>query len=110
VITFTGALEIALMNKLDIGLFQFNMLQSIYSLPNIILPAVGGLLVDKIGARKGTIIFTFILIVGQGICTWGGAINSYGVLLAGRAVFALGGECLFVSQSKFYLSFLRLYH
>jgi len=31
--------------------FQFNLLYSIYSLPNIVLPLFGGYLIDKIGKK-----------------------------------------------------------
>ena len=31
--------------------FQFNMLYSVYSLPNTVLPLAGGILMDKIGIR-----------------------------------------------------------
>jgi dipeptide/tripeptide permease len=38
----------------------------VYSIPNWILPFIGGILIDKIiGKRKGIILFTFIIAVGQ---------------------------------------------
>lgn len=44
---------------------QYNLLYSIYSFPNIILPFLGGLMVDRLGVRIGIFLFTLILIVGQ---------------------------------------------
>ncbi len=41
------------------------MLYSVYSFPNIILPFLGGFLLDKIGVRYGIFIFTLVLIIGQ---------------------------------------------
>jgi len=35
----------------DFSDFQFNMLYSVYSLPNTVLPLAGGILMDKIGIR-----------------------------------------------------------
>ena len=74
-----------------------------YSFPNIILPFFGGNLVDKIGVRFGIFIFSFILIVGQGgnkiylVFTLGGYYEIFYLMLTGRIIFGLGGECLGVT-------------
>jgi len=44
-------------------------------------------------------LFTSILTVGQFVFALGGAKVSYGLMLAGRGIFGLGGECMSVSQS-----------
>jgi nitrate/nitrite transporter NarK len=43
---------------------QFNALYSIYSFPNMILPLVGGIAMDKLGVRLGLICFTVVLTIG----------------------------------------------
>lgn len=43
--------------------------------------------------------FTTILTVGQFIFCLGGVRNKFWLMLLGRAVFGLGGECMSVSQS-----------
>ena len=43
--------------------------------------------------------FTTILTVGQFIFMLGGIENKYSIMLAGRVIFGLGGECMSVSQS-----------
>jgi len=44
---------------------QWNLLYSIYSFPNIILPIIGGLLVDKyLGKKLGLVLFTTIVALG----------------------------------------------
>lgn len=78
---------------------QYNLLYSIYSLPNIVLPLIGGLIVDKMGVRVGTFVFSLILVVGQAIFMIGCTYENYPTMMAGRFVFGLGGECLVVSQS-----------
>jgi MFS family permease len=84
---------------------------TVYSFPNIILPLVAGILVDKLGARICIITFTGILFIGQLIVAFGGLLDSegfahYWVMLSGRFIFALGGEQLFVSYSKLFFFFL----
>jgi MFS family permease len=49
--------------------------------------------------RIGLILFTTILTVGQFVFALGGIGNKYGVMLAGRVVFGMGGECMSVAQS-----------
>lgn len=78
---------------------QFNSLNSIYSLPNTVLPLFGGILLDKIGIRIGLVAFTCVLTLGQLIFAIGGYKYSYKIMLAGRFVFGLGGECMTVAQS-----------
>ena len=56
---------------------QFNSLNSIYSLPNTVLPLFGGILLDKIGIRIGLVTFTVILTLGQLIFAIGGYKYSY---------------------------------
>lgn len=75
------------------------MLYTVYSFPNIILPVVGGYLIDAIGIRKGVFLFSFILIIGQAICTLSimDSFNSYPLMVVGRVVFGLGGENLTVA-------------
>lgn len=78
---------------------QYNSLYSIYSFPNVVLPLVGGLIIDKMGVRVGTFVFSSILILGQTIFMLGGYYEKYWLMMMGRFVFGLGGECLVVSQS-----------
>jgi nitrate/nitrite transporter NarK len=95
-----GALQNGMEDKLHIDDDAFAYVYSLYSLPNIILPFFGGIIVDKLGIRIALGVFSFILIIGQGIVTLGAYQLSYGVILAGRIVFGLGGECLSVAQSS----------
>jgi len=76
---------------------QFNGLYSAYSFPNTILPFFGGILVDKLGCRKMILIFSCFLIAGQAIFAFATSINSYPIMLVGRAVYGFGGESLCVA-------------
>jgi MFS family permease len=64
-----------------------------------VLPIFGGIFLDMIGLRLGIMVFTTILTVGQAIFMIGGYKKSFGVMLAGRVVFGLGGESMSVAQS-----------
>jgi len=74
------------------------MLYSIYSYPNCVLPLFGGIFLDAIGIRKGLILFTVILTIGQLLFAYAGSDPpSYHLMLASRLVFGLGGENMSVA-------------
>ncbi len=73
---------------------QLGTLNAIYSLPNIIMVLLGGILVDRIGTRLATLIFTGICLVGVLITA---ATPNFHVMAAGRLVFGLGAESMIVA-------------
>jgi len=73
---------------------QLGMLNAIYSLPNVAMVLVGGVVVDRLGARRAVVIFTAICLVGA-ILT---AISpAFPVMATGRLVFGLGAESMIVA-------------
>jgi hypothetical protein len=44
--------------------FQYNLLYSVYGLPNIVLPFFGGFILDAIGIRIGLVGFYVFLVIG----------------------------------------------
>lgn len=64
---------------------------SLYSFPNVIIPLIGGILIDKIGARIVLIITAVFCVLGQIVFGFGGLANSFAVMLIGRIVFGIGG-------------------
>jgi MFS family permease len=71
---------------------EFNLLYSVYSFPNIILPFFGGYLVDFIGVRFGIILFSTLICLGQAVFAFSASIKNYPLALVGRIIFGLGGE------------------
>ena len=50
---------------------QFNLAYSLYSWPNVVLPIVGGFLIDKVfGLRLGGVIFCVFIILGKDFGSW----------------------------------------
>ena len=53
-------------DTMDVSTYQFASLYSWYSWPNVILPIIGGYLMDSVfGIRLGTVIFAAFIILGQ---------------------------------------------
>src|SRR5262249_53615856 len=73
---------------------QIGSLNGIYSLPNIFLVPVGGVLVDRYGARAVTFVCTAICLVGAVVTALG---DQFGVMALGRLLYGIGSETLAVS-------------
>lgn len=83
----------------DLSPSDFNLLYSVYAAPDIVLTLVGGIIVDSLGVRVGLLAFSLLIVAGQGLFVWGIGGNAYWLMLAGRAVFGVGSDCLNVAQS-----------
>ena len=73
---------------------QLGTLNAIYSFPNVIMVLIGGIIVDRLGVRLSTLIFS-------GICLLGAVLTavspSFPVMAAGRLLFGLGAESMIVA-------------
>lgn len=86
---------------------KYNQLYSVYSYPNIVLPLIGGVLIDKLGLNIGIIVFCFFNMLGQSIFSISGWIGTtdrhnnwpFIVAITGRFIFGVGGDSLMVCQS-----------
>ncbi|XP_058816315.1 major facilitator superfamily domain-containing protein 1-like [Topomyia yanbarensis] len=97
-----GALQDKFKSDLDLTTTQFVWLYSIYSWPNVILCFIGGFLIDRVfGIRLGTIIYMFILLIGQLVFATGGLINQFWLMILGRFLFGIGAESLAVAQNNY---------
>ena len=54
--------------------YYFDLLYSVYSLPNIVLPMAGGLLVDRLGVNFALNLFACAILIGQ-VCTGKGIVG-----------------------------------
>lgn len=102
---------------------SIGLLQAIYSFPNIVMVLVGGLIIDRIGTKKSTILFGVICFIGAAVTAFPEApalaplglgidvlLKLFGsvfgvssvppvvaVMAAGRLLFGLGAESLIVA-------------
>ncbi len=73
---------------------NIGLLNAIYSFPNIIMVLVGGIIIDRIGVKKATLLFGVLCFVGAVVTV---ATGSLVVMATGRLIFGLGAESLIVS-------------
>ena len=93
------ALQSRLMDPpINLSSFQFDLLYSVYSFPNMVLPLLGGFFIDYFGIRLGIGVFSFVIIVGHALFTFGVYQASFLLMIFGRLIYALTGENVSVSQ------------
>lgn len=82
--------------KSQLGFSDANigLLQAIYSFPNIFTVLIGGVIIDRIGMRKSTMIFGVLCLVGSVITILS---PHLWVMATGRLVFGMGAESLIVA-------------
>jgi MFS family permease len=73
---------------------QIGTLNGIYSLPNIFLVPLGGVLVDRFGARAVIVACTVICLVGAVVTAFGA---QFAVMALGRLLYGVGSETLAVA-------------
>lgn len=70
---------------------QIGMLNAIYSLPNVVLVLVGGILVDRYGAARMTLGTAAVCLAGAALTAFS---PQFGGMATGRLLFGIGAETL----------------
>ena len=73
---------------------NIGLLQAIYSIPNVFMVLVGGVIVDRLGTRKSIFIFGTLCLIGAIIPAMSGVLW---IMASGRLIFGLGAESLIVA-------------
>lgn len=93
------ALQTQIQETLGVGELKYNLLYSLYSFPNIILPFIGGLVLDYFGINVGLILYNILIILGQSFYTFGSYGHDFNLMVLGRVIIGVGSESLNVAQS-----------
>ncbi|KAF9581030.1 hypothetical protein BGW38_002102 [Lunasporangiospora selenospora] len=86
--------------------YFINILYTAYSLPNIVLPWLGGLASDKFGHRRLLIALSAIVALGHLIVCFGVESRNVPAMILGRVLFG-AGESLAVAQSAITVKYFR---
>ncbi len=73
---------------------NIGLLNAIYSVPNVIMVLIGGIIIDKIGVKRATFLFGALSFVGAAVTA---ATSDLAVMATGRLIFGIGAESLIVS-------------
>lgn len=81
--------------------YYFSLIYSLYSLPNTILPLIGGKLVDIYGNNFILLLFSSFIFIGSIVETLGCLNTNLFIVVLGRFIFGLGAETVSVCVSIF---------
>src|SRR5664279_2906095 len=91
-----GALETTLMRELHLDRSTIGNLYTAYSVAAIAIVFFGGMLYDKLGPRRASLLFSILIFLGAVMVAMA---RSKWMLFGGRLVFGAGSESLIVVQS-----------
>ncbi len=82
--------------KQQLGFSDSNigLLNAIYSIPNVFMVLIGGMIIDRIGVKISTGLFALLCLLGAAVTVSSGTLE---VMAAGRLIFGLGAESLIVA-------------
>ena len=83
-----------LKSQLNFSDSNIGWLNAIYSVPNVFMVFLGGIIIDRIGVKKGTMLFGVLCLLGAAITAASGVLTTMAI---GRLVFGLGAESLIVA-------------
>jgi MFS family permease len=91
-----GAIETTLIQVFRTNRAAIGTMYSMYSLAAVFAVLAGGLLIDRVGVRRASLIFSSLVVAGAAIVA--GA-PSLPVMYLGRVLFGIGSESMIVAQS-----------
>ena len=86
-------------NILDNSPVLYNLLFSASHYPNIIFPLLSGILVDKIGYAKSTILATICFALGQVLFYFGAVLGNFKIVFISKMLLGVGHESFSVSNN-----------
>jgi MFS family permease len=78
---------------------QYGLLFSYYSVPNLIMVLIGGILLDRFGIRKAGLSFAALAVVGV-LLTAIGSMTAFPLMLWGRLLYGIGAESASIVMIK----------
>ena len=91
-----GAIAPTLIEELGASRGTVGSFYTIYSVAAIISVLIGGILIDKIGTRKASMIFSLLVLIGSVLVAFADDLT---LVFVGRFIFGAGSEPLVVAQS-----------
>lgn len=91
-----GAIAPSMINELKAARATVGTMNTMYSIAAILVVLFGGMLIDKMGTRKASLLFSVLVLAGA-VIVW--QARSIPLVFVGRFVFGAGSEPLVVAQS-----------
>jgi len=83
-----------LRSQRGLGQSDIGLLNAVFSLPNIPLAIIGGLIIDRWGAARAALLTAALCCLGSVLTAWG---EPFAVMVTGRLIFGVGEETLLIA-------------
>ncbi len=91
-----GAIETTLIQAFQTNRAAIGSMYSVYSFAAVFAVLGGGVLVDRAGVRRASMVFSVLVVAGAAIVAWAPDLTA---MYIGRIVFGMGSESMIVAQS-----------
>jgi MFS family permease len=91
-----GAIETTLIRVFHTDRAAIGSMYSLYSFAAVFAVLGGGVLIDRAGVRRASMIFSALVVLGSAIVAWAPNLPT---MYLGRIVFGMGSESMIVAQS-----------
>jgi len=91
-----GAIEDTLIQVFHTNRAAIGTMYTMYSVAAVFAVLAGGFLIDRVGVRRASLLFSSFVVAGAALVAWA---PSLPVLYAGRVIFGMGSETMIVAQS-----------
>jgi MFS family permease len=91
-----GAIETTVIQAFQTDRAAIGSMYSAYSLAAVLAVLFGGMLIDRVGVRRASMIFSLLVVAGAAIVAWAPNLPA---MYFGRIVFGVGSESMIVAQS-----------
>ncbi len=91
-----GAIETTLIQHFQADRAAIGTMYSMYSIAAVFAVLGGGFLIDRIGTRAASLLFSALIVIGAAIVAFA---PNLAVLYVGRVIFGMGSETMIVAQS-----------
>ncbi len=91
-----GAIETILIQVFHTDRAAIGTMYTMYSVAAVFSVLAGGYLIDRVGVRRGSLIFSCFVVAGAALVAWAPSLY---VLYLGRILFGMGSESMIVAQS-----------
>ena len=91
-----GAIETNLIQIFHTNRAAIGTMYSMYSLAAVFAVLGGGVLIDRTGVRRASMVFSAFVVTGAAVVAWAPSLT---VMQCGRILFGMGSESMIVAQS-----------
>jgi MFS family permease len=91
-----GAIETTLIQVFHTDRTAIGTMYTMYSVAAVFAVLAGGYLIDRVGVRRASLLFSGLVVAGAAMVAWAPSLL---VLYVGRVIFGIGSESMVVAQS-----------